>query len=197
MRILVIFCHPYEKSFSASLFECAKSALADAGHEVRSIDLYRDGFDPVLSRDEWLSYMDETDKNIARLKEHVDALLWAEGLVFVYPTWMYGPPSMLKGWMERVWLPGVAFEVPPGEGQRLVGRLRNIRQFVVITTSGSPHWWLLLIRNPGRRMMVNGHKMLFNKRCRTRWLQLYDMDHTTPEKRSNFLKRVEKTLKQL
>ena len=124
-------------------------------------------------------------------------LLWAEGLVFVYPTWMYGPPSMLKGWMERVWLPGVAFEVPPGEGQRLVGRLRNIRQFVVITTSGSPHWWLLLIRNPGRRMMVNGHKMLFNKRCRTRWLQLYDMDHTTPEKRSNFLKKVEKTLKQL
>ena len=193
MRILIIFCHPYEESYSASLFECARTELADAGHEVRTIDLYREGFDPVLHREEWLNYMDETDKNIARLREHVDALQWAEGLVFVYPTWMYGPPSMLKGWMERVWLPGVAFEVPPGEGQRLVGRLRNIRQFVVITTSGSPRWWLLLIRNPGRHIMLNGHKMLFHRRCRTRWMQLHDMDHTTPEKTCQLPEKSEKT----
>jgi putative NADPH-quinone reductase len=197
VRILLVFCHPYEESFGAALADCATEALLAAGHEVRTIDLYRDGFDPVLGRQEWLNYLGQTDKNIAKLREHVDALLWAEGLVLVYPTWMYGPPAMLKGWMERVWLPGVAFEVAPGKKQRLIGRLDNIRLFVVITTSGSPRWWLWLIRNPGRNMMIRGQRPLLHPRCRTRWLQLHDMDHTSPKDRTRFLKKVKRALLKL
>lgn len=115
MRILLVFSHPYEESYGAALFECAKTALAARGHEVRVIDLYREGFDPVLSREEWLSYLDDTDKNITAVQSHVDSLRWAEGLMLIYPTWMYGPPAMLKGWLERTWLPGVAFDVAPGK----------------------------------------------------------------------------------
>lgn len=197
MRILIVFCHPYEESYNAALFACAHSTLKRAGHDVRCLDLYREGFDPVMSREEWLSYMADASENVATLQAHVDLLRWAEGLVFIYPTWMYSLPAMLKGWMERVWLPDVAFEVPPGEGQRLVGRLDNIRLFVVITTSGSPRWWIWWLFNPGRNLMLRGHRILMHRRCRTHWLQLYDMDHTTPKKRADFLKSVERTLSRI
>lgn len=194
MRVLIVFCHPYEESFGAAMLERATKALSKSGHDIRTLDLYRDGFDPVLSRNEWLSYMTETDKNIAALQDHVDALLWAEGLVLIYPTWMYGPPAMLKGWMERVWLPGVAFDVAPERKRGLIGRMSNIRLFAVITTSGSPRWLLWLIRNPGRNMLMRGQRPLFHPRCRMHWLQLYDMDHTSPDERARFLAKIETRL---
>ncbi|MEX3009651.1 NAD(P)H-dependent oxidoreductase [Hoeflea sp. TYP-13] len=194
MRILIVFCHPYEESNAASLYECAKSTLAGRGHEIRAIDLYRDGFDPALGREEWLTYFNEPEKNVEALKSHVEALQWAEGLVLIYPTWMYGPPAMLKGWMERVLLPGVAFEVAPEEDSRIIGGLKNIRFFQVITTSGSPRWWLRLVRDPGRNMIMRALRILFHPTCRMRWLQLYDMDHASNEDRAEFLRKVEREL---
>ena len=190
MRCLLVFCHPGENSFGAAILHTARTALAGAGHELRVIDLYREGFDPVLSPEEWQSYHADTAQNIAALQEHVDALRWAESLVLVFPTWMYGPPAMLKGWLERVWLPGVAFDLPQA-GQRLtVGKFRHIRRLTVITTSGSPWWWLARIGNPCRGMIARGFRPLFHRRCRVRWLQLYDMNHGTDRRRRSFLQRV-------
>lgn len=197
MRVLIVFCHPYEESFGAAMLERATTTLTNNDHETQTLDLYREGFDPVLSRKEWLGYLTETDKNIATLQDHVDALRWAEGIVLIYPTWMYGPPAMLKGWMERVWLPGVAFDLAPERKQGLKGRLKNIRLFSVLTTSGSPKWWLWLIRNPGRNMLMRGQRALFHPRCRMRWLQLYDMDRTSPEQRARFLTRIESELSKI
>lgn len=191
MRILIVFCHPSEASFGAALFRTTREALERRGHEVRVIDLYRIGFDPVLAPSEWDAYLSDTSAVIANVDEHVEAMRWAEGLILVFPTWMYGPPAMLKGWLERVWLPGVAFEVPAGKRKRATGKLRNIRRFTVITTSGSPRWWLRLIRDPGRSMLARGYRMLFHRRCRVKWLQLYDMNHRTQVERERFLSKVE------
>ena len=190
MRCLVIFCHPSETSFGAAILETARGALRSAGHELRVIDLYREGFDPVLSPDEWNSYLSDTERNISGLRDHVESLQWAESLVLIFPTWMYGPPAMLKGWLERVWLPGVAFEIPRGRQKRAVGLFSNIRRFTVVTTSGSPWWWLRVIRDPCRSLFARGFRVLFNRRCRIRWLQLHDMDHSNDRKRRAFLDRV-------
>ena len=197
MRILVVFCHPDPQSFGAALLALARATLEAGGHELRVLDLYAMGFDPVLSREEWTSYLADTERNVAGVREHVEALRWAEGLILIYPTWMYGPPAMLKGWMERVWLPGVAFEVPAGRRRRARGALRNLRLFVAITTSGSPWWWLLLIRDPGRNLLTRGYRVLFHPRCRLRWLQLHDMNHATPDDRAAFMARVERALRGL
>ena len=113
MRLLIIYCHPSETSFVASIYERASAVLEAGGHEVRTIDLYKEEFDPVLGRDEWLSYFSTPEKNIEAVKSYTEALKWAEGLVLIFPTWMYGPPAMLKGWLERVSLPGVTFDVAP------------------------------------------------------------------------------------
>ena len=194
MRILVVFCHPSLESYGAALFDAARETLLARGHELRVIDLYRAGFDPVLATDEWNNYMVDTPRVIANVSDHVDAMQWAESLLLIFPTWMYGPPAMLKGWLERVWLPGIAFEVPEGRNKRAVGRLDNIRSFTVITTSGSPWWWLRLIRDPGRSTMTRGFRVLFNRRCRIRWLQLHDMNHQDEAGRHKFIARVRATL---
>ena len=190
MRCLVVFCHPSETSFGAAILDTARTALRGAGHELRVIDLYRERFDPVLSTEEWHSYLPESERNVAGLQAHVEAMQWADSLVLIFPTWMYGPPAMLKGWLERVWLPGVAFEISAGRQQRPVGLLRNIRRLTVLTTSGSPWWWLRIIRDPGRSMITRGLRHLFHPRCRIRWLQLHDMNHNSHRDRQAFLERV-------
>ena len=161
---------------------------------MREIDLYAQGFDPVFSAAEKRTYLNATEQNIAGVADHVDALRWAEGWVVVYPTWFYGPPAMLKGWLERVWLPGVSFRVAVARQRTIGGELRNIRRFVGITTSGSPWWWLALIGNPGRSLFMRGLKPLYAKGCRMKWLQLYNMNHVTQAEREGFLVKVRREL---
>lgn len=194
MRLLLVFCHPDPQSYGAALRDAARDALRGAGHELREIDLYAQGFDPVFSAAEKASYLPDTAQNIAGVAEHVAALRWAEGWVVVYPTWFYGAPAMLKGWLERVWLPGVSFTVAKAKQRRIGGELKNIRFFAGITTSGSPWWWLKLIGDPGRSLFMKGLKPLYARGCRLQWLQLYNMNHATPQDREAFLARVRRSL---
>ena len=197
MRLLVVFCHPDADSYGAAIRRAAVEALRGAGHELREIDLYAEGFDPVFSADEKRSYLADTAANIRGVQAHVDALRWAEGWVAVYPTWFYGAPAMLKGWLERVWLPGVAFRIATAKKRTIGGELGNIRLFVGITTSGSPWWWLKVIGDPGRSLFMKGLRPLYARRCRMQWLQLHDMNHVTAEERKAFVDRVSRTLRSL
>lgn len=194
MRTLIVFAHPSAESYGAALLDLARRTLETQGHDLHVIDLYREGFDPVLSPEDWALYQSHPERLADKLRRHVDAMLWAESLVLIYPTWMYGPPAILKGWLERVWLPGVAFGIPSAKGKRPSGNLRNIVRFTVVTTSGSPWWWLRLIRDPNRSLMMRGFRMLFNRKCRTTWLQLHSMNHRTKADRLAFLDRVERKL---
>lgn len=194
MRLLIVFCHPSPESFGGAIFELARRTLAAAGHEVRARDLYGEGFEPVMGRAEWERYLAEPEANAAAQGAHVADLLWCEGLIVIYPTWYYGAPAMLKGWLERVWLPGVTFEIPRTARDKPSGKLRNVRLFLGITTSGSPWWWLRLIRDPGRSLWTRGLRPIFHPRCRVMWRQLHSMNHRTQADRAAFLARVERTL---
>lgn len=194
MRVLMVYCHPVEGSFNAAVRDRALAALRVAGHQVDLVDLYREGFDPVLSTAERQAYLADTAWVVARVQRHVDLLKAAEGLLFVYPTWYYGPPAMLKGWLERTWLPDVAFTVPRQKGDKPGPGLRHVRWLGCITTSGSPWWWLQLIRDPGRMLFVRGLRALMARRCKVTWLQLFSMNNATEGDRTKFLDRVERTL---
>jgi NAD(P)H dehydrogenase (quinone) len=194
MRLLLVFCHPDPQSYGAALRHAAADALRNAGHELREIDLYAQGFDPVFSAAEKASYLSDTQRNIDGVADHVRLLQWAQGWVVVYPTWFYGAPAMLKGWLERVWLPGVTFRVAEAKQRTIGGELRNIKLFVGITTSGSPWWWLKLIGDPGRSLFMKGLKPLYAKGVRMRWLQLYNMNHVTQAEREAFVARVRREL---
>lgn len=197
MRLLIVYCHPDPESFNAAIRRTAVESLRAAGHELREIDLYAEGFDPVFTRAEKASYLTDTARNIAGVQSHVDALRWAEGWVAIYPTWFYGLPAMFKGWLDRVWLPGVTFRIAPAKRRTIGGELSNIRLFVGITTSGSPWWWLRLIGDPGRSLLMKGLRPLYARGCRRVWLQLHDMNHVTAADRQRFLQRVHRTLSRL
>lgn len=197
MRLLLVYCHPDPESFCAAILSTATTALQAAGHELRVIDLYAEGFNPVMSLAERRSYLADTAQNIAGVASHVEALKWAEGWIALYPTWYYGLPAMLKGWLDRVWLPGVTFQVATAKQRTIRGELQHIRRFVGITTSGSPWWWLRVIGDPGRSLLMKGLRPLYARGCRMQWLQLHDMNHATAADRAAFLAKVDRTLRAL
>jgi putative NADPH-quinone reductase len=194
MRFLVIYAHPNSDSFGASLLERVLSALKEAGHEVETLDLYASHFQPVMSTIERRSYYD-LNADRGEVKSKIDQLLRCEGLIFVFPTWWYGMPAILKGYLDRVWLPGVAFSMDAGRTRPL---LRHIIRFAAVTTYGSP-WWLnrLLIGDPNRKVLMRGVRHLFSPAARTLWLAQYGMDRASFKTREKFLRTVHRRLKRL
>jgi NAD(P)H dehydrogenase (quinone) len=187
MRVVMIYCHPRPDSFSAALKATAVDGLAAAGHSVRVYDLYAAGFDPVLPARQRGAYFDLAS-NLLGLEDHVAALRQAEGLVLVYPTWWFGMPAMLKGWFDRVWLPGVAFRL--GGPKVLEPLLTTIRRIGVVTTYGSPWWLLWWVGWPDRRVVKRGFRPLCAPGCRVHWLGLTRMDVDSPARRVRFLAKV-------
>jgi NAD(P)H dehydrogenase (quinone) len=194
MRVLLIYCHPVEGSYCSALRDRTLETLQSSGHEVRLIDLYQEGFDPVLSALERERYLSDTSANVRGVQAHVDALRWAEGMIFVYPTWFYGAPAMLKGWLERVWLPGVAFNIALNKGDTARPGMQHIRWLCCVTTSGSPWWWIKLVGDPGRKVFTRGLRALFAPRCKVQWLQLYSMNNINDAARQRFLQQVGRRL---
>ncbi len=189
MRLLFIHSHPVPESFNTALCKVAVETARAKGHEVRLIDLYAEGFNPVMSTEERRAYHDDGPPP-PDVAPHIAALQWAEGLIFVYPTWWYAQPAMLKGWMDRVWRPGVTFSVPtPSEPMRPA--LTQVRLIGVITTLGSPWWfWTFLIGAPGRRMILRGLRFCTARRTKTFWLGLHEMDTQDAPARARYLDRV-------
>lgn len=192
MRWLVVYCHPVPESFCAGLRDAAVEVLEGRGEKVRLVDLYAEGFDPVMGCDERRDYNDRAPSDPA-LQPHIDNLKWAEALLFVYPTWWYGLPAMLKGWLDRVWAMDVAFKLPD-QGARIVSLMPHVKRIGVVTTCGAPWWWSVVIGQPGRRTILRGMRALCAWRCRTFYLAHYDMDRSTPESRAAFLTKVKHRL---
>jgi len=191
MRVLIVHSHPDSDSYNASLRRTAEAALVRGGHEVRVIDLYAEGFQPTLTREGWRAYEDET-RNADGIEDHVAALRWAEGLIFVYPTWWYGLPAMLKGWLDRVWTPGVAFTLP--KDGPIAPALTHIRKLGVVTTCGASWWLTQVVGAPGRNLILRGCGFLMAPRCRKVYLAHYRMDASTPQSREKFRARVARAM---
>ena len=194
MNTLVVHGHPNPESYNASLFRLALATLEEAGHQVHAIDLYAEGFNPVMPREEREAYLECPDWLVERFADHIVPLKAAEHLIFVYPTWWNGPPAIFKGWLDRVWLPKITFEPARHKGAMARSHLRHIRRFTVITHGGSPGWWLKLMGDPHRRSMMRGLRVLFAFSCRSQWLQLHDLNNTTPQDLKRFQMRVKKAL---
>ena len=112
MKILEILCHPRPGSFNHTLASSARDTLSALGHTVLFHDLHGEGFDPVLDSSE-LSRLYSLDDLV---QEHSRQLAEAEGLLIFHPDWWSQPPAMLKGWVDRVFRQGVAYELEGEEG---------------------------------------------------------------------------------
>jgi NAD(P)H dehydrogenase (quinone) len=195
VKVYVVYCHPDQASFMAAIRDRAVSALQQAGHELRVSDLYADEFEPVLSLQERVDHHapPETKTEVLEYCRH---LQWCDALVFVYPTWWSGQPAMLKGWLDRVLIRGVAWDLPEG-ASRITPLLGNVRRLVIVTSHGSPAWVNMLEGQTGRRIISRGVRVLCHRFARTTWLAMYGVDHSTPTDRAEFLERVERRLQRL
>jgi NAD(P)H dehydrogenase (quinone) len=192
MRVLVVYCHPVPDSFCAAVRDAAVGTLTARGWDVRLVDLYAEGFDPVLGIDERRHYHDRAPTDPA-LAPHIENLKWAEAILFVYPTWWYGLPAMLKGWLDRVWATDVAFKLP-ADGGRIISLVPHITRIGVVTTCGAT--WLIsfLMGQPGRKTILRGMRALCAPRSRTLYVAHYDMDRSTAASRAAYLEKVRRRL---
>ena len=189
MRALVVYCHPVVESFTAGVRDAVIRGLKAAGHEVDLLDLYAEGFNPVMGREERLAYH-EPGLNTAPIAGHLERVKQAEALIFVAPTWWYGPPAMLKGWLDRVLVPHETFGMPRPY-RPLERRLTNIRALAAVSSLGSPWYWWLWIGQPGRRILLDGIGGIIHPRAKKLWLALHGMDSASAERRAAFLAKVE------
>jgi NAD(P)H dehydrogenase (quinone) len=194
VNVLVVYCHPDPASLIAAARERVLAGLASGRHDVRVTDLYADGFEPAMSAAERRSHRDHDVG--ADLQPYAADLAWAEALVLVYPTWWSGQPAMLKGWIDRVWVAGVAWELPDGAAV-LRPRLTNIRRLVVVTSHGSPKYLNALEGESGKRVAFRSMRSMCSKRTRTTWCAIYGIDRDDAAKRTAWLDRVERTLAKL
>lgn len=135
MRVLVILAHPRSNSFNHAIGEAAVHVLEAEGHQVAFHDLYAEGFDPILGWKE-IPKGSQIDGTIAM---HCRDLVEAEGIIVVHPNWWGMPPAMLKGWVDRVIRPGVAYEFLEGDSGDGVPRgLLQARIALVFNTSNTP-----------------------------------------------------------
>ncbi len=193
-RAFVVYCHPLADSFVAAVRDRVVAGLEAGGAEVRLTDLYADGFEPGFTATDHARHLEPgADPS---LTPYADDLQWCDTLVLVYPTWWSGQPAMLKGWIDRVWVSGVAWSLPEG-ANRLVPELRNVRRLVAVTTHGSPKWINVVEGEGGKRTVTRSLRSMCHPLARTTWLALYGIDGASESKRTAFLDRVERRLARL
>lgn len=190
MRVLVVHAHPVETSFNASLFRMTVDRLEANGHTVDPVDLYAEDFNPVMSRDERLNYHD-TGINRKPVETYVERLLRADALVLVYPVWNYGFPAILKGWFDRVFLPGVSFGLVNG---KVRPTLHNIGSITVVTSYGGSRFRTWLMGDPPRRIANRMLRATIKPGGRVTYLAHYEMNLSTTQTRQAFMSRVEHAL---
>jgi NAD(P)H dehydrogenase (quinone) len=193
MHCLVVLAHPLADSLCAALARTAVAALERGGHGVELVDLYHEGFAPALSAAERASYYDGpyarggVEPDIARLQS-------ADAIVLVFPTWWFSLPAMLKGWFDRVWAPGAAYDHADDLGP-IRARLGRLRHAMAITTLGSP-WWVdrLVMRRPVRAVLKTALFGTCAPQCRFEMQSFYRCERLSAQQVQALCARVDARL---
>jgi putative NADPH-quinone reductase len=186
MKVLVLYAHPVETSFNAGLHRTIVERLEAAGHSVDDCDLYAEDFDPRLTRQERLDYHSPRG-SADPAAPYVERLLRADALVLSYPVWNYGFPAVLKGFFDRVFLPGVSFKLVDGKVQP---SLHNISKLAAVTTYGGSRLRAMLMGDPPRKIVKRMLRATIRPGASVSYLAHYSMNLSTDETRTAFTARV-------
>ncbi len=192
MRTLIVLAHPSPESFTAALSREVCAILRQRGHAAEICDLYAENFDPVLSREALRRYLD-APANRAGVERYVEDLLAAEAVVFVYPVWHDGPPAMLKGYFDRLFVPGVAFEIDAAGLFR--PRLQQIRRLGAVALYGADRERTRQVGDLPRRFFKHNLGSLVAPDARLDYLAFYGMDHGEVGARQAFFEQVRRAFR--
>jgi len=189
MRALVIFAHPLPDSFSAALHATVCTTLAKRGWDIDDCNLHAEDFNPVMAPAERRIYHDYP-QNTESVRDYVDRLTAADALVLVFPVWVYGFPAILKGFFDRVCVPGVAFRLEKGTVRP---NLRNIGRLAAVTTYGGTRLRAMLSGDPPRRIVGRSIRF-YCQGAKLDYLALYDMNRATDRQRTRFIAHVDRRM---
>ena len=181
-----MYAHPVETSFNAALRDQIIAALSPR-HVVDLLDLNAEGFNPVMSRAERIGYHDIPD-NVAPVAGYVARLRAAQALVLCFPAWSFGPPAILKGWIDRVMLPGVSLHIRP-DG-KVLGGLTHLQKLGGVVTYGQTRWRVRLMGDYPRKLVRRYLRHSIGMGKPAVFLAHHAMNVSTPKTRGRFLARV-------
>ena len=134
MRISVILAHPRPGSFNHAIAKASVQTLMQNGHQVAFHDLYLESFDPILRSAEIAKDAPLDDM----IRVHCQETAMADGIIIIHPNWWGMPPAILKGWVDRVMRPGIAYEFLEGDSGEGTPRGRLLaRRAIVFNTSNT------------------------------------------------------------
>ena len=189
MRTLIVYAHPCAESFSAAIHGTVLKALTDRGWQIDDCDLNAEGFQPVMTVEERRDYHKIPD-NTSPVETYVNRLRAAEALIMIFPIWNFGYPAILKGFLDRAFLPGVTFKLKDGGVQP---GLTNIKRLEAFTTYGGTRMRALINGDPPRKCVTRAIRYA----CgwpKTLYFGLYDMNNNGPEVLNAHLGRVRQKL---
>ncbi len=190
MNVLVLYAHPVETSYNASLHTLIVDRLKAKGHAVDDCDLYAEDFDPRLTRAERLTYQ-EVGTNLAPVSAYVERLRRADALVLAFPVWNYGYPAIMKGFFDRVFLPGVSFRLVNGKARPM---LHNIRKVAAVTTYGGSRFRAWLMGDPPRKIVGRLMRSTVKPGAGYAYLAHYSMNLSTDASRAAFTAKVQRAM---
>ena len=191
MKVHVIYAYPLETGLAVDLHRIVVDSLREAGHDVDDLDLYKEGFDPILNEDDRTIYHDLAI-NQRRIRPYIERLRAADALVLCHPIWNFGWPAMLKGYFDRVFLPGVSFEID--DAGNVSPGLANIRKLATVTTYGVDRLRALYLGDPPRMNATRFLRVVCNGKVKIRYLALYGINGMTQVRAARFLARVRKEM---
>ena len=192
MKALVLYSHPCEESLGGALHRAVVETLQNRGWDVDDCDLYAENFQPILTPEERRGYHNEP-ANIEPVRVYVDRLMAADALIFSFPVWNFGYPAILKGFLDRVFLPGVSFRLVDG---KVRPNLTHIRKLAAVTTYGGTWLRAFGAGDPPRRHFTRAVRYV-TQPTKIRYLALYDMNRATDARRAAFIDRVRREMETL
>lgn len=182
----IILAHPWHGSFNKSILDSIITKLEEKSREYHIIDLNKDGFDPVFSEEELKLYKDGGYHD-DQVGNYQSILNKSSELIIIFPIWWYNMPAILKGFIDKVMLKGFAYT--KSSAGFLVGSLKNIKRTFVITTSEAPTWYLKLMGNPIKGVLIGSTLKQIGLK-NVKWLNSENTTSGAHEKRQKFLDKV-------
>lgn len=186
---VIVYCHPYEKSFNHAVLERVLTSLKNQGHDTQLIDLYADGFNPAYDKEE-LRLFHAGGTHDPLVEKYLNMLHAADGIVFISPIWWNSVPAILKGFIDKVMKVGEGRGYTVSSSGMLHGELGNIRHTYVLTTSTAPTFYLRFFAGNGiKRLFMNTTLKQLGMKGR-KWSNFGGITDSSAERRSKYLDKV-------
>ncbi|MGI6203747.1 MAG: NAD(P)H-dependent oxidoreductase [Anaerovoracaceae bacterium] len=189
MHTTIVYTHPYNGSYNRAILDNASDALNEAGKDLFVIDLYRDGFEPAMTKRE-LEYFSHGEPIDSMVSQYQVILKNTDEIIFIFPIWWHNAPAMLRGFLDKVMLKGAAYNE---EGNEMIP-IWDIRKTTVVTTSEATTETLVNdCGNPIGGTFINATLKGLGMTGGV-WLNLGHIKETTDTERAEFLEKVRKTV---